>query len=186
MATQHVSRRTATPATVAAVTSHRQPYDEPIPGTDVKGNATVTNLKTPIYKPAEPTNKPVTTANKPAPTADAPRVKKAAAVKLEEVEFGEIKPAAPDTFARKKNDIPEGHPLLEAFRKSYAAKAGIDVEDRGNPDALTKIIRRIAAQEGKGVSVKRPRDGVVSFLAQDRKTVVRKKPAAGNSAAAGE
>lgn len=126
----------------------------------------MTNLKTPIYKPAEPTNKPVTTANKPAPAAGAPRVKKAAAVKLEEVEFGEIKPAAPDTFARKKNDIPEGHPLLEAFRKSYEAKAGIDVEDRGNPDALTKIIRRIAAQEGKGVSVKRPRDGVVSFLAQ--------------------
>lgn len=156
MATKHVSTARPTPATVAA--SARQPYDEPLPGV---GEA-----------PAPATEK------SPAPASTAPkseRAKKSSAVKIEQVQFGEIQPAAPDTFERKTNAIPEDHPLVQAFRASYDNKRGVDVPTT-TPDALVKILRRIANQEGKGVAIKQ-RPGVVAFQAQDRKKVVRKKPA---------
>lgn len=171
MATQHVRRASVSPATVAAASSHRQPYDEPLPLDTQEKSATVTKLN----QPAAPEAKAPANAA-PATVTDTEGAKKSQAVKLEDVPFGEIKTTAPDTFKRGNRAIPEDHPLVQAYRQSYEKKVGIDVETT-EPDALTKIIRRIANQEGKGVSVKRPRDGVVSFLAQDRKKVVRKKPA---------
>ncbi|MGW1743875.1 hypothetical protein ACWCPQ_34340 [Nocardia sp. NPDC001965] len=90
--------------------------------------------------------------------------------------FGAIKPAAEDTFGSRKFVVPDDHPLMKAFRQSFETEQGIDVETP-DTDGVTKLLRRIASQEGKGVAIKYPRKNVVAFLAQERKVVRRKKSA---------
>lgn len=160
MATKSVSLR-PTPATVAAAAagSHAQPYDEELP------------LNEATDQPAD--KAPTAAAKTPAKST---RAKKSPTVKLEDVTFTEIKPAAPDTFQRKTNLIPDDYPLMVAFRRSYDTKSPVDIAT-DDPATIIKVIRRIAAQEAKGVQVK-PREGFVAFQAQDRKKVVRKKSGA--------
>lgn len=95
-------------------------------------------------------------------------------VRLEDVQFGEIAVADPATFAPPVKRIPDDHPLMVAFRRSYDDKVGLDVTTP-DQDAMAKILRRIASQEGKGVSIKTPRAGVVSFQATERRVVNRGK-----------
>lgn len=120
-----------------------------------------------------PAAAPSTDAPQPAETESAGKQR---TVRLEDVTFGEIKVADPATFAPAVKQIPDDHPLMQAFRRSYAEKIGLDVATP-DQDGMTKILRRIASQEGKGVSIKTPRDGVVSFRATDRRVVNRSKKA---------
>lgn len=95
------------------------------------------------------------------------------AVKLEDVAFGDIAVADPTTFAPAVKRIPDEHPLMVAFRRSYDDGVGLDVPTP-DVDGMTKILRRIANQEGKGVHIK-ARPGVVAFKATERRVVRRKK-----------
>lgn len=110
-----------------------------------------------------------TTATAPAETEKvrAPRVS------LDDVKIGGIAAETSENpFARGNREIPEDHPLVQAFRQSYDAQAAVRVGTE-TPNAVTKILRRIAAQEGKGVRIKE-HDDAVTFQATDRKKVVRK------------
>ena len=119
MATQHVRRASISPATVAAASSHRQPYDEPLPLDTQEKKATVTKLNQPTAPEAKA---PANVA--PATVTETEGAKKSQApVKLEDVPFGEIKAAAPDTFKRGNRAIPEDHPLVQAYAEQPASLA---------------------------------------------------------------
>ncbi|ARK07688.1 hypothetical protein Toil_gp05 [Rhodococcus phage Toil] len=108
-----------------------------------------------------------------APATEAPKRHKAPAIKAEDVKVTGMRAVTDaNPFARGDRRIPEDDQILQAFRQSYDNKAPVEL-DTPDPDAVVKWLRRIAAQETKGVRIRALQESVI-FQATDRKKMNKK------------